>query len=156
MSQRRTPASRNTAIDPAGRGFTAEERAAMRERAQELKAARRLERDPEEAERAVLAKIADLAEPDRAMAERLHALVRTHAPSLSPRLWYGMPAYARDGHVLCFLQPAEKFKARYATLAFTDRAHLDEGAMWPTAFALTELRAEEEARIVSLLRKALG
>ncbi|MCL6595301.1 MAG: hypothetical protein K6V73_03725 [Firmicutes bacterium] len=155
MPERRTSASRNTAVDRTG-GFTAEERAAMRERAQELKAARRLEKDPQEAERAVLAKIAELAQPDRAMAERLHSLVRTHAPSLSPRLWYGMPAYARDGHVLCFLQPGGKFKARYATLGFTDRAHLDEGTMWPTTFALTQLGAEEEARIVSLLRKALG
>lgn len=155
MPERRTSASRNTAVDRTG-GFTAEERAAMRERAQELKAARRLEQDPQEAERAVLAKIAELAQPDRAMAERLHSLVRTHAPSLSPRLWYGMPAYARDGHVLCFLQPGGKFKARYATLGFTDRAHLDEGTMWPTTFALTQLGAEEEARIVSLLRKALG
>lgn len=155
MPERRTSASRNTAVDRTG-GFTAEERAAMRERAQELKAARRLEKDPQEAERAVLAKIAELAQPDRAMAERLHSLVRTHAPSLSPRLWYGMPAYARDGHVLCFLQPGGKFKARYATLGFTDRAHLDEGTMWPTTFALTQLGAEEEARVVSLLRKALG
>ena len=139
-------------------GFTDEERAAMKERAQELKtSARRGSRaakaDPEGD---VLAKIAEMPEPDRRMAERIHAIIKASAPSLTPRLWYGMPAYAKDGKVLCFFQTAEKFKSRYATLGFDDSANLDEGAMWPTAFALKELTAAEEARIGELVKKAIG
>lgn len=141
------------ASEEASLGFTAEERAAMRERAEETKAARGGKVD---AESAVLAKIAEMAEPDRAMAMRIHALVKTHAPSLAPRLWYGMPAYARDGKVVCFFQAAQKFNTRYATLGFTDAAHLDEGAMWPVAFALKELTAVEEVAIGQLLKRAVG
>jgi len=139
-------------------GFTDEERAAMKERAQELKAAaRRSPRaDKADGERDVLAKIAEMAEPDRAMAERLHALIKASAPALSPRTWYGMPAYARDGKVVCFFQGAQKFKSRYATLGFSDEANLDDGAMWPTAFALTELTAADEARIAALVKKAVS
>jgi len=132
----------------AGTGFTAEERAAMRERAKELKA-------ETEGEGAVLAKIAKMAEADRAMAERLHAIMKAGAPELSPRTWYGMPAYAKDGKVVCFFQAASMFKARYATLGFSDKANLDEGNMWPVAFALKELSAEDEARIVALVKKAV-
>jgi len=137
---------------PASKGFTAEERAAMRERAKEVKAAA----NREEAERDVLAKIAEMPEPDRDMAERLHALVKESAPELEARTWYGMPAYSKDGKVVCFFQSASKFKARYATLGFNDRANLDEGAMWPTSFALQELTAAEEARIGELVKKAVS
>jgi uncharacterized protein YdhG (YjbR/CyaY superfamily) len=140
------PAKRTTG--KATKGFTAEERAAMRERAQELKAAG--------GENEVLAKIAEMPEPDRAMAERLHAVVKASAPALSPRTWYGMPAYAKDGKVVCFFQSAQKFKTRYATFGFSDKANLDEGAMWPTSFALKELTAAEEARIGALVRKAVS
>ncbi len=136
------------------RGFTEEERAAMKERAKELKASAGSDGTDEES--AVLAKIAEMPEADRTMAERLHAIIEASAPALSPRTWYGMPAYARDGKVICFFQSAQKFKARYATLGFSDRAHLDEAAMWPIAFALKELNATEEARIVALLKKALS
>jgi uncharacterized protein YdhG (YjbR/CyaY superfamily) len=136
----------------ASEGFTDEERAAMKERARELKAAA----DKEDGERAVLAKIAELSAPDRALGERLHAIITASAPALSPRLWYGQPAYARDGKVLCFFQPAQKFKTRYATLGFSDEANLDEGAMWPTAYALTELTAADEARIGELVKKAVS
>jgi hypothetical protein len=140
------------------KGFTDEERAAMKERARELKAAARRgpRADRADGERAVLAKIAEMPEPDRAMAERLHAIIKASAPDLSPRLWYGMPAYARDGKVVCFFQSAQKFKTRYATLGFSDRASLDEGSMWPTAFALKELTAAEEARIGALVKKAVS
>jgi uncharacterized protein YdhG (YjbR/CyaY superfamily) len=138
--------------------FTDEERAAMKERAQELKAAAR--RGPRangaDGESDVLAKIAEMPEPDRSLAERLHALVRASAPALSPRTWYGMPAYAKDGKVVCFFQSAQKFKTRYATFGFSDKANLDEGAMWPTAFALKELTAAEEARIGALVKKAVS
>ena len=120
----------------------------MKARAQELKA------DKADGEGAVLAKIAEMPEPDRAMAERLHAIIKASAPVLSPRLWYGMPAYAKDGNVVCFFQSAQKFKTRYATLGFSDKAKLDEGAMWPNAFALKELTAAEEARIAALVEKA--
>jgi uncharacterized protein YdhG (YjbR/CyaY superfamily) len=139
-------------------GFTDEERAAMKERAQELKTtARRGSRAGKaDAESDVLAKIAEMPESDRRMAERIHAIIKASAPSLAPRLWYGMPAYAKDGKVLCFFQSAEKFKSRYATFGFDDSAKLDEGAMWPTAFALTELTAAEEARIVELVKKAVS
>jgi uncharacterized protein YdhG (YjbR/CyaY superfamily) len=134
-------------------GFTAEERAAMRERAKELKA----EAQRADGERAVLAKIAEMQGPDRAMAERLHVIVKASAPELSPKTWYGMPAYAnKDGKVVCFFQSAEKFNARYATFGFSDKANLDEGAMWPTSFALKELTAAEEARIGALVRRATG
>jgi uncharacterized protein YdhG (YjbR/CyaY superfamily) len=141
-----------------GTGFTDEERAAMKERAQELKAAAR--RGPHagkaDGENDVLAKIAEMPESDRAMAERLHAIVKASAPALSPRTWYGMPAYAIDGKVVCFFQSAHKFKTRYATLGFSDKANLDEGAMWPTAFALRKLTAAEEARIIALVKKAVS
>lgn len=132
-------------------GFTAEERAAMQERARELKRTTETE-----GEGAVLAKIATLPEPDRSLGRRLHSLIMTAAPELAPRLWYGMPAYAKDGKVLCFFQDAHKFKARYATLGFSDKAKLDEGAMWPTAFAITELTAAVEAEIAALVRRAVG
>ncbi len=137
-------------------GFTDEERAAMKERAQELKAAARADKDKVDGESAVLAKIAEMPEPDRAMASRLHAIIKASAPALSPRTWYGMPAYARDGKVVCFFQSAQKFNSRYATLGFSDTANLDEGALWPTAFALKELTAAEEARISALVKKAVS
>ena len=137
-------------------GFTAEERAAMRDRARELKAEARAKKDKASGESDVLAKIAEMREPDRAMAERLHEIVKTTAPALSPRTWYGMPAYAKDGKVVCFFQSAGKFKARYATFGFSDKANLDEGAMWPTSFALKELTAAEEKRIVALVKKAVS
>jgi uncharacterized protein YdhG (YjbR/CyaY superfamily) len=140
------------------KGFTDEERAAMKERAQELKAeARRGARaDKANGESAVLAKIAEMPETDRAMAERLHALIKASAPDLSPRTWYGMPAYAKDGKVVCFFQCAAKFKSRYATLGFSDNANLDEGAIWPTSFALKGLTAAEEATIGALVKKAVS
>ena len=134
------------------KGFTDEERAAMKERAQELKA----EAAKADGESAVLAKIAEMRGPDRAMAKRLHAIVKASAPDLSPKTWYGMPAYAKDGKVVCFFQSAEKFKARYATLGFSDQANLDKGAMWPTSFALKELTAAEEAKIGALVKKAVS
>ncbi len=134
-------------------GFTAEERAAMRERARELKA----EAQRADGERAVLAKIAEMQGPDRAMAKRLHEIVKASAPALSPKTWYGMPAYAnKDGKVVCFFQSAQKFNSRYATLGFSDEANLDEGAMWPTSFALKELTATEEARISALVKRAVS
>lgn len=128
----------------------------MKERAQELKAEARAKKDRAEGESAVLAKIAEMPEPDRAMAERLHAVITASAPALSPKLWYGMPAYAKDGKVVCFFQSALKFKSRYATLGFSDAANLDQDAMWPTAFALKELTAAEEARIGALVKKAVS
>ena len=135
-------------------GFTAEERAAMKERAQEIKAARRGTKvDPEAA---VREKIAEMPAADRAIAERIHALVAEHAPALSPKLWYGQPAYARDGKVVCFFQSSAKFDTRYSTLGFNEDAMLDEGTMWPTAFAVTKLTAKEEATIAELLRRAAG
>jgi uncharacterized protein YdhG (YjbR/CyaY superfamily) len=139
-------------------GFTDEERGAMKERARELKAAARRGKKAatEDEESAMLAKIAEMSAPNRAMAERLHAIVKTNAPTLKPKLWYGMPGYAKDGKVVCFFQSADKFKSRYATLGFNDTATLDEGTMWPTAFALTELTAADEARIGALVRKAAG
>jgi hypothetical protein len=131
------------------KAFTAEERAAMKERAKERRGSGDGESD-------VLAKIAEMAEPDRAMAERLHALITTSAPDLVPRTWYGMPAYAKDGKVVCFFQSAQKFKSRYATLGFSDKASLDEGAMWPTSFALKELTAAAEERIGALVKQAVA
>jgi uncharacterized protein YdhG (YjbR/CyaY superfamily) len=138
--------------------FTDEERAAMKERAQEMKAAARRgpRADKADGESDVLAKIAEMSEPDRTMAERLHALIKASAPALSPRTWYGMPAYAKDGNVVCFFQCAQKFKTRYATFGFSDKANLDEGDMWPTAFALKELTAAAEARIIALVKKAVS
>ncbi len=150
------PAKRTTG--KASKGFTDEERAAMRERAQELKAAAR--RGPRagkaDGESDVLAKIAEMPERDRAMAERLHAIIKASAPSLSPRTWYGMPAYAKDGNVVCFFQSAQKFKTRYATFGFQHEANLDEGAMWPVAFAVKKLTALEEAKIAALVKKAVS
>lgn len=139
-------------------GFSAEEQAAMRERAQELKAAarRRGRAKQEEEANTVLTKIAELPEPDRTMATRLHAIITANAPTLAPRLWYGMPAYAKDGKVICFFQSAQKFNTRYATLGFSDAAMLDDGVMWPTAFALTELTPAAEAQVAALVRRAVG
>ena len=137
-------------------GFTDEEKAAMKERARELKAEARANKDKAAGESDLLAKIAEMQEPDRSMAERLHAIIKANAPDLSPKTWYGMPAYAKDGKVVCFFQSAQKFNARYATLGFNDTAHLDEGAMWPTSFALKELTATEEARITALVKKAVS
>jgi uncharacterized protein YdhG (YjbR/CyaY superfamily) len=138
------------------KGFTEEERTAMKARTQELKSEARASKDREEGENAVLGAIDAMPEADRAMAGRLHDLIKSTAPALSPKTWYGMPAYARDGQVVCFFQGAHKFKTRYATLGFTDKAKLDEGAMWPTAFALRQLTAAEEAKIAALVRKALS
>jgi uncharacterized protein YdhG (YjbR/CyaY superfamily) len=145
-------AEKKTARKSKAAGFSAEERAAMKERAQELKA----EASRADGERALLAKIAEMQGPDRAMAERLHEIVTAAAPELAPKTWYGMPAYAKDGKVVCFFQSAEKFKARYATLGFSDEAKLDDGAMWPTSFALTELTAAAEAKIEALVKRAVG
>jgi hypothetical protein len=151
-------AKSTTAIGKTSKGFTDEERVAMKERAQELKAAARRgpRADKADGESAVLAKIAELPEPDRAMGKRLHAIIKASVPGLSPRLWYGMPAYAKDGKVVCFFQSAQKFKTRYATFGFSDKANLDEGALWPVAFALKELTAAEEARIGALVKKAVS
>jgi uncharacterized protein YdhG (YjbR/CyaY superfamily) len=135
-------------------GFTAEEKAAMKERAKELKAEARATNDRAAGEKDLLAKIAEMEEPDRSMATRLHAIITANAPDLMPKTWYGMPAYARDGKVVCFFQSAQKFNARYATLGFSDTANLDEGAMWPTSFALKKLTPTEEAQIVALVKKA--
>jgi uncharacterized protein YdhG (YjbR/CyaY superfamily) len=145
-------AKSTTAVNRTSKGFTDEERAAMKERAQELKAdARRAD-----GESAVLAKIAEMPEPDRAIGERLHAIIKASAPALSPKTWYGMPAYAKDGKVVCFFQSAQKFKSRYATFGFSDEANLDEGAMWPTSFALKELTGAAEAKIGALVKKAVS
>jgi uncharacterized protein YdhG (YjbR/CyaY superfamily) len=156
--KRQKSAKRTTAISRKSRGFTDEERAAMKERIQELKAAARggPRGDKADEESAVLAKIAAMREPDRTMGRRLHAAIKAAAPALSPRLWYGMPAYARDGRVVCFFQSAQKFKTRYATLGFSDKANLDEGALWPVAFALKALTAAEEATVTALVKKAVG
>ena len=163
MSPKRNPqksAGSTVANDEESRGFTAEERAAMKERSRELKAearrGARASKDKADGESDVLAKIAELQEPDRVMATRLHAIIKASAPVLVPKTWYGMPAYARDGKVVCFFQSAQKFRTRYATFGFSDAANLDEGAMWPTSFALKELTAAEEARIGALVRKAVS
>ena len=140
----------------ATKGFTDEERAAMKERAQELKAEARRSRNKADGESDVLAKIAEMKGSDRAMAKQVHEIVKASAPDLAPKTWYGMPAYARDGKVVCFFQSAQKFQSRYATLGFSDRAHLDEGAMWPTSFALKELTAAEAAKIAALVKKAVS
>jgi len=148
-------AASTTAKDKKSKGFSDEERAAMKNRVQELKSEARANKDKAEGESAVLAAIAAMQEPDRAMAKRLHAIIKASAPALSPKTWYGMPAYAnKDGKVVCFFQTAQKFNTRYATLGFNDTANLDEGTMWPVAFALKELTATEEARIVALVKKA--
>ncbi|HZS94569.1 MAG TPA: DUF1801 domain-containing protein [Chloroflexota bacterium] len=154
MNDTKKPAKSTTG--KASEGFTAEERAAMKERVKELKAAARVEKDRAEGERAVQEKIAEMPESDRVMAERIHAIITAGAPDLTPRTWYGMPAYGRDGNVICYFRPAEKFKTRYATFGFSDKANLDDGAMWPTDFALKELTAADEARIEALVKKAVS
>jgi uncharacterized protein YdhG (YjbR/CyaY superfamily) len=145
-------ATKKSAKSKASKGFTAEERAAMKERAQELKAEAR----KADGESALLAKIAEMKGSDRSIAKRLHAIIKASAPTLSPKTWYGMPAYARDGKVVCFFQSAQKFQSRFATFGFSDQANLDEGAMWPTSFALKELTEAEEARIGALVKKAVS
>jgi uncharacterized protein YdhG (YjbR/CyaY superfamily) len=151
-------AKSTTSSGKKSKGFTDEERAAMKERAQELKADQDLKAEARRAdgEKALLAKIAEMPEPDRILAERIHAIVKESGPDLSPKTWYGMPAYAKDGKVVCYFQSADKFKSRYATLGFNDTANLDDGVMWPTSFALTELTATEEARIGALVRNAVS
>jgi uncharacterized protein YdhG (YjbR/CyaY superfamily) len=156
MTDTKPSAKRNAVDDPTTDGFTAEERAAMKERARELKAASRSRAGKADGESDLLAKIAEMSAPDRAMAERLHALIMASAPALAPKTWYGMPAYAKDGKVVCFFQSADKFKSRYATLGFSDEANLDEGAMWATSFALKELTPTDEARIAELVKKAVS
>jgi uncharacterized protein YdhG (YjbR/CyaY superfamily) len=150
--------TRTTATNKKSKGFTDDERAAMKERARELKteARRGPRRDQADGEKDVLARIAEMPEPDRAMAERLHAIIKTSAPVLSPKTWYGMPAYAKDGKVVCFFQSAQKFKSRYATFGFSDEARLDDADMWPTSFALKQLTPAEEARISALVKKAVS
>ena len=158
MKDTQKSAKSTTARDETPDEWTNEERAAMKERARELKAAGRRgpRADKADGESAVLAKIAEMPEPDRAMGERLHAVIKASAPALAPKLWYGMPAYAKDGKVVCFFQSAQKFKTRYATFGFSDVANLDEDGMWPVAFALKELTAAEEARIGALVKKAVS
>ena len=156
MKDTQKSAKSTSATDRPSKGFSAEERAAMKERAKELKAEARASSDKAQGERDVLAKIAEMPEPDRAMAKRLHAIVKASAPDLSPRTWYGMPAYAKDGKLVCFFTPADKFKTRYATFGFEEAANLDEGTMWPTSFALKKLAAADEARIGALVKKAVS
>jgi len=156
MTDTKKPAKRTAGRDTPSEGWTDEERAAMKEHAKELKAAARRGAAKADGEADVLAKIADMPASDRAMAERIHEVVKASAPDLSPRTWYGMPAYAKDGKVVCFFQAADKFKARYATFGFNDSANLDEGAMWPTSFALKELTAADEARIGELVKRAVS
>ncbi len=151
-AKKATQKSAKRTTGKASKGFTPEERAAMKERAKELKAAANKADD----ERAVLAKIAEMPEPDRSMGKRLHAIIKAAAPALSPKTWYGMPAYYKDGKVVCFFQSADKFKSRYATFGFSDTANLDQGAMWPTSFALKELTTAEEAKIGKLVKKAVS
>ena len=151
MAEKKPARKSTTKSAKKSQGFTAEERAAMRERAQELKAEAR----KADGEKALLAKVAEMPKPDRIMAERLHAIVKANAPDLSPKTWYGMPAYARDGKVVCYFQSADKFDSRYATFGFNDAANLDDGAMWPTSFALKELSAAEEKKIGALVKKAV-
>ena len=154
MPQR--PSSDATMAGDDSGGFSDDERAAMKARAQELKAEARTSKSRAEGERAVLSAIAEMSEPDRAMAERLHAIITASAPALAPKTWYGMPAYAKDGKVICFFQAASKFKVRYASFGFQPHANLDEGAMWPTSFALKELTAAVEAKIGALVKKAVS
>jgi uncharacterized protein YdhG (YjbR/CyaY superfamily) len=153
----RRSAKRTTVTSKKYEGFTAEEKAAMKERAKELKAEARADRDKAAGERDVLAKIVEMPEPDHAIAERLHAIVKASAPDLSPKTWYGMPAYAnKDGKVVCFFQSGQKYDSRYSTFGFQDAANLDEGAMWPTSFALTKLTAADEKRIAALVKRAVS
>jgi uncharacterized protein YdhG (YjbR/CyaY superfamily) len=149
-------AKSTTAVRETSEGFSAEERAAMKERARELKAEARANKDKAAGEHDLLAKIAEMSDPDRSMAERLHAIIKASAPELSPKTWYGMPAYAKDGKVVCYYTPAQKFNSRYATFGFNDTANLDDGTMWPTSFALTELTAADEARIAALVKQAVS
>ena len=151
-----SPDKNSSKTNKTAKGFDAEEKAAMKERAQELKAEARANKDKAEGENAVLAAIAAMQEPDRSMAARLHEIVKASAPALAPKTWYGMPAYAKDGKIVCFFQSAQKFNTRYATFGFNDTANLDEGALWPVAFALKELSAVEEARISALVKKAVN
>jgi uncharacterized protein YdhG (YjbR/CyaY superfamily) len=151
MTERQKSAKRTTATGKKFEGLTAEERAAMKDRVKELKAAGKADGESE-----LLAKLAEMQEADRVMGERLHAVIKASAPALSPTTWYGMPAYAKDGKVVCFFQPAQKFKTRYATFGFNDTANLDDGTMWPTAFALTELTAADEKRIGALVKKSVS
>ena len=155
-SKKDTQESSKATTGKASKGFSVEEQAAMRERAQELKAEARMEKNRAEGEKALFEKIAEMEGADRAMADKLHAIITASAPDLLPKTWYGMPAYAKDGKVVCFFQSAQKFKARYATFGFSDEANLDEGAMWPTSFALKELTAAEEERIEALVKKAVS
>ena len=150
------PGKSTTKKDGKSGGFSNEEKAAMKERAKELKAEARADKSKAEGESAALAAIAAMPESDRAIAKRLHAIIKANAPTLSPKTWYGMPAYARDGKVVCFFQAAEKFNARYATFGFNDAANLDDGAMWPTAFALLKLTAADEATIAAIVKKAVS
>jgi uncharacterized protein YdhG (YjbR/CyaY superfamily) len=154
--EKQKSAKSTAATNEKSKGFTDEERAAMKARAQELKAEARASKEKADGESAVLAAIAAMKEPDRVMAKRLHAIIKASAPALSPKTWYGMPAYAKDGKVVCFFQSAQKFNTRYATFGFSDTANLDENALWPVAFALKELTATEEARIVALVQKAVS
>ena len=156
MKDTQGSAKSTAAGDKTAGGWTAEERAAMRERAKEMKAEARANKDKAAGEGDVLAKIAEMPEADRVMAERIHAIVKASAPDLSPRTWYGMPAYAKDGKVVCFFTPASKFKERYATFGFNAAANLDEGTMWPTSWALTELTTADEARIGALVKQAVS
>ena len=149
-------ATRTTAAGRTSKGFTEDERAAMKARARELKAEARASKNRAEGERDLLAAIAAMKEPDRALAKRLHAIVEATAPALWPKTWYGMPAYAKDGKVVCFFKSAEKFDSRYATFGFEEAANLDKGAMWPTSYALTELTAADEAKIAALVKKAVS
>jgi uncharacterized protein YdhG (YjbR/CyaY superfamily) len=156
MSESKKGAKATTTRDTSSTGWTAEEKAAMKERAKELKAEERANKDRAAGEADVLARIAEMPDSDRVMAERIHAVVKATAPELAPRTWYGMPAYAKDGKIVCFFQAADKFKARYATFGFNDIANLDEGAMWPTSWALTKLTSADESRIAALVKKAVG
>ena len=149
-------AKSSSASGAKSKGFSDEEKGAMKERAREVKAEARASKDKEGGEKDALAKIAEMAKADRAMAERIHAIVKASAPGLSAKTWYGMPAYAKDGKIVCFFQPADKFKSRYATLGFNDDAKLDDGAMWPVAYALTKLSAADEKRIGALIKKAVS
>ena len=156
MKDTKKSARRTAATDGKSKGFTDAEKAAMKERAKELKAEARANKGKADGESDLLAKIAEMPGPDRAIAERIHSIIKASAPTLSPKTWYGMPAYAKDGKVVCFFTSADKFKSRYATFGFNDSANLDEGAMWPTSFALTKLTAADEARIGALVKKAVS
>ncbi len=156
MKKAEGPAQSTAATNKKSKAFTDEERAAMKNRARELKAEARANKNKEQGENDVLAAIAAMAEPDRTWATRIHAIIKASAPGLSPKTWYGMPAYARDGKIVCFFQCAQKFNTRYATFGFNDSAHLDEGALWPVAYALKDLTAAEEARISALVMKAVS